>query len=67
MWQEKLGNYLIDVSKYILIGVVVSSFFKDFGDSRVLIYGFGTALSVASLIIGLVLITKNKEDKKWKK
>ena len=37
MWKEKLGNYLIDVSKYVLTGVVISSLFKDFGDNRLLI------------------------------
>ena len=34
MWLEKLGNYFIDVSKYILTGVVITSFFKDFGESK---------------------------------
>ena len=34
MWKEKLGGYLIDVSKYILTGVVIASFFKDFQDSK---------------------------------
>ena len=23
MWKEKLGNYLIDVSKYVLTGIVI--------------------------------------------
>lgn len=32
MWIEKLGSYFVDVSKYILTGVVISSLFKDFED-----------------------------------
>ena len=32
MWKEKLGGYLIDVSKYVLTGVVIASLFKDMGD-----------------------------------
>jgi hypothetical protein len=28
MWEEKLGNYLIDISKYVLTGVVISSLFR---------------------------------------
>ena len=63
MWQEKLGNYLIDVSKYVFTGVVVSSFFKDFGDSKFLIYGWGITLSASTLVVGLFLISKKKEDK----
>lgn len=34
MWKEKLGGYLIDVSKYVLTGVVIASLFKDMGDSN---------------------------------
>jgi len=28
MWKEKLGNYLIDISKYVFTGIVISSFLK---------------------------------------
>jgi len=63
MWKEKLGNYLIDISKYVLTGVVISSFFKDFGDSTFLIYGLGVLVSALTLVSGLLLITKNKENK----
>ena len=63
MWQEKLGNYLIDISKYILTGVVISSFFKDFGDNLYLFYGLGFMVSVTTLVAGLLLINKKKEDK----
>lgn len=41
MWKEKLGGYLIDVSKYVLTGVVIASLFKDMGDNRLLVYGIG--------------------------
>ena len=27
MWKEKLGAYLIDVSKYVLTGIVIASLF----------------------------------------
>lgn len=33
MWKEKLGNYLIDISKYVLTGIVIASLFKDLGDN----------------------------------
>jgi len=62
MWQEKFGNYLIDISKYVLTGVVISTFFKDFGDSRFLIYGTGISVSISFLVIGLILTSKRKED-----
>jgi hypothetical protein len=63
MWKEKLGSYLIDISKYVLTGVVISSLFKDFGESRLLIYGTGVIISILALISGLVLTNKRKEGK----
>lgn len=63
MWKEKLGSYLIDVSKYVLTGVVITSFFKDFENSRPTVYGVGLLFSILVLIAGLVLSNKKKEDK----
>ena len=63
MWKEKLGNYLIDVSKYLLTGVVISSLFKDFGDNRLLIYSTGIVTALLALIAGLILTNKKKEAK----
>lgn len=62
MWKEKLGGYLIDVSKYILTGVVIASFFKDFQDSKVTVYGLGVAFSILVLIAGLILSNKKKTE-----
>ena len=61
MWKEKLGNYLIDISKYVLTGVVIASFFEDFHDSKSAIYGIGVIFSVLVLIAGLILSNKKKK------
>lgn len=61
VWVEKLGTYFLDVSKYILTGVVIASMFKDF-DNKILIYIVGLILSVLCLIVGLIL-TNKKESK----
>jgi hypothetical protein len=67
MWKEKLGNYLIDISKYVLTGVVIASLFKDFGENKFLIYGTGIVVSVLTLISGLMftnsITNKRKENK----
>ena len=62
MWREKLGNYLIDVSKYFLTGVFVASLIKDLEDMRWLIYVLSGAIAAALLVLGLIL-TNNKEKK----
>lgn len=63
MWKEKLGNYLIDVSKYFLTGVFVASMIKDLEDMRWLIYALSGTVAAVLLAFGLVL-TNKKEDKK---
>lgn len=62
MWKEKLGGYLIDVSKYVLTGVVIASLFKDMGDNRYLIYGIDILVAGFTLLSGLLL--SNKKEKK---
>lgn len=64
VWVEKLGTYFLDVSKYILTGVVIASMFKDF-DNKILIYIVGLVLSILCLIVGLIL-TNKKESKQNK-
>ena len=67
MWIEKLGAYLIDVSKYVLTGVVIASFFKSFEENGWLVYGLGLLVAAATLTSGLLLCNKKKEAKqKWK-
>ena len=61
MWKEKLGNYLIDISKYVITGVVITSFFKDFGESKFYIYGIGTFFGILTLTVGLLLTNKKKK------
>ncbi|QUB47133.1 hypothetical protein J5A66_09355 [Prevotella sp. oral taxon 475] len=60
MWKEKPGNYLIDVSKYIITGVVITSLFKDLVD-KLAIYIVGISLSFIALIAGLILLSSNQQ------
>ena len=62
MWKEKLGNYLIDVSKYFLTGVFVASLVKDLEEIRWFIYVLSGSVAAVLLLLGLIL-TNKKEDK----
>ena len=62
MWKEKLGSYLIDVSKYFLTGVFVASLVKDLEDMRWLIYALSGTVAAILLLLGLIL-TNKKEGK----
>ena len=59
-WLENLGKYLLDISKYVITGVVIASLFKDVEDKSA-IYLIGTSVAVATLNVGLVLTNKKKK------
>lgn len=50
----------MDVSKYVLTGVVIASFFKNFEENGLLIYGLGLLVAVATLTVGLLFYTWRK-------
>jgi len=54
-----LANWLIDVSKYLMTGVILSSVFKDI-ENKFMLYSVGLIFSIAILIIGILI--KNKEE-----
>ena len=58
--KEKFANYLIDVSKYVLTGVVITSLFNDVTD-KTTIYLIGIFVVIVSLWAGLRLTSKRKE------
>ena len=59
-WKENLGKYLLDVSKYVLTGVVITSLFGSVDDYFV-IYALGTLTVLITLLVGLIL-TNNKVE-----
>ena len=58
-WKENLGRYLIDISKYVVTGVIIASTFKDMYDQFVL-YIISAILAFVTLVVGLVLTNKKK-------
>ena len=60
-WKEKLSDYLLDVSKYILTGVVITSLFSDV-TNKVIIYIIGLAAVFSTLWLGLILAKNNRKE-----
>ena len=58
--QEKFADYLIDVSKYVLTGVVITSLFNDVTD-KTTIYLIGLVVVCVTLWLGLRLTNKRKD------
>ena len=59
-WKEKLGNYLIDISKYVLTGIFIASLFKDMENMKLAVYGLSFAVAASLLIAGLILTNKKR-------
>ena len=59
-WKEKLGNYLIDISKYFATGVLFTALIKDMEDWRWLIYLFSSIAAIFLLVLGLFLTNKKE-------
>ena len=51
---------MIDVAKYVLTGVIITSLFNDLQD-RVVLYAVGLFIVVIALWIGLMLTNKRKD------
>jgi len=58
-WKENLGKYLLDISKYVVTGVIIASTFKDL-DDKIIIYVMSFIIAISALIVGLVLTNKQK-------
>ena len=58
--KEKLANFLIDVAKYVLTGVIITSLFKDVADKAIL-YVLGVGFVILTLWGGLLLSSKRKD------
>ena len=58
--KEKFADFLIDVSKYVFTGVIITSLFNDVSDKTVL-YLLGMLIVFVTLLLGLSLTTKKKD------
>ena len=58
-WKKNLGKYLIDISKCVMTGVIITSIFKDL-DEKNFIYILAFVIAIPALIVGLVLTNKKK-------
>ena len=58
--QEKLANFLIDVAKYVLTGVIIASLFEEMTD-KLSLYLLGMLIVFAALLVGLRISSKTKD------
>lgn len=63
MW-EKLSDYTLDVSKYLLTAMFVTSLMADLGDVRWALYVISGIGGGVLLCLGLFFDKKSKKEKK---
>jgi hypothetical protein len=51
--KKKFGEYLIDISKYVITVVMITLFFNDISSSKLLTYIIGSLVAVLTLLWGL--------------
>lgn len=61
MWTEKLENLLIDVAKYVITGVILTTFWGDI-HNKVVLY-VGALLFIAICLYGSLLLHKKFNKK----
>lgn len=64
---DKIGNYTLDVSKYVLTGVVITTFFKSFDENESgYIYPTGLIVALSFMIMSFWAYRKHNELEKKK-
>ena len=62
---EKLGNYVLDISKYVFTGVVIASFFRDMENDFTMLYLLGVIFSILFMIVALFAYSvQNKREER---
>ena len=56
--KRKFGDYLIDISKYVITAVLITAFFNDISSSKGLMYVIGVSTSILTLVWGLFYFRK---------
>lgn len=51
--KKRFGDYLIDISKYILTAVLITTFFNDMSGSLYMTYTIVVVIAVSTLVLGL--------------
>lgn len=58
--RRRFGDYLIDISKYVLTAVLITMFFNDISSSRGMTYVIGAIVAVLTLMWGMFYYRKDK-------
>ncbi len=58
--EKELGKYFVDISKYVVTAILISSFLGSF-EEKWMIYSFGLVAALLFLIAGLLYLNKKNK------
>ena len=64
--KKEFGKWLLDIAKYIVTAVILSSIFSDLND-KLIVYIISASAVVVSMTFGLLLLKDEKPKKKKSK
>ena len=56
--REKFGDYLMDISKYVLTAVIITTLFNDLVSNNLLVYVIGVSTMLVTLFVALFYFYK---------
>lgn len=62
--KEKIGDWLLDIAKYLITVIALSSVFD--GLAQPISGILGALIAILSLVVGMIFIAQIKDDKKEK-
>ena len=65
MW-EKISDYCLDVSKYFLTAVFITSMVQDLNNMRWVLYVMSATIAIILFLVGVYIRKKKDNDKKEK-
>lgn len=54
--KEKFGDYLMDISKYVFTGIIITTIFNDMISQKLLVVVFGLVVTLFTLLLALFKI-----------
>lgn len=54
--KEKFGDYLMDISKYVFTGIIITTIFNDMISQKLLVVVFALVVSLFTLLLALFKI-----------
>lgn len=57
---EKVADFLMDIAKYVLTAVIITSAFEELAENSAIMYIAGSSVSILLVIVSIIILIKYK-------